>query len=74
MPENGTLARARLKTPKSAAIAGILFSLVMFVIFWLLRQSIPADPLESASTFPKRAADRAGVKPETTLMGSLHSS
>jgi len=46
MPENGTLVRARLKTPKSAAIAGIVFSLVMFEIFWLLRQSIPADPLE----------------------------
>ena len=49
MPENGTLTRARLKTPKSAAIAGIVFSLVMFAIFWLLRQSIPTDPLESGT-------------------------
>jgi hypothetical protein len=49
MPENGTLTRARLKTPKSAAIAGIVFSLVMFAIFWLLRQSIPADPLDSGT-------------------------
>ncbi len=49
MPENGALTRARLKTPKSAAIAGIVFSLVMFVIFWLLRRSIPADPLGSGT-------------------------
>jgi hypothetical protein len=49
MAENGPLTRARLKTPKSAAIAGIVFSLVMFAIFWLLRQSIPADPLESGT-------------------------
>ncbi|HEX7566624.1 MAG TPA: hypothetical protein VF396_25745 [Bradyrhizobium sp.] len=49
MPENGPLTRARLKTPKSAAIAGIVFSLMMFAIFWLLRQSIPADPLNSGT-------------------------
>jgi len=47
MLENGTLTHAHLKTPKSAAIAGIIFSLLMFAIFWLLRRSIPADPLES---------------------------
>jgi hypothetical protein len=35
-----------LKTPKSAAVAGIIFSLLMLTIFWLLRRSIPADPLE----------------------------
>jgi hypothetical protein len=49
MPENGTLTRARLKTPKAAAIAGIVFSLVMFAIFWLLRQSMPTDPLASGT-------------------------
>jgi hypothetical protein len=49
MLENGPLTRAHLKTPKSAAIAGIVFSLVMFAIFWLLRQSIPTDPLESGT-------------------------
>jgi hypothetical protein len=46
MPENGALTRAQLKTPKAAAIAGIAFSLLMVTIFWLLRRSIPADPLE----------------------------
>ena len=47
MLENGTLTRAHLKTPKAAALAGITFSVLMFTIVWLLRRSIPADPLES---------------------------
>jgi hypothetical protein len=46
VPENVDLIRARLRTPKAAAIAGIVFSLLMFTIFLLLRRSIPADPLE----------------------------
>jgi len=46
MPVNATLTRAHLKTPKAAAIAGIVFSLLMVTVFWLLRRSIPADPLE----------------------------
>ena len=45
MPENGFLTHAQLKTPRAAAIAGIAFSLLMFTILWLLRRSIPADPL-----------------------------
>jgi hypothetical protein len=47
--EHASLTRAHLKTPKAAAIAGIAFSLLMFTIFWLLRRSIPADPLESGA-------------------------
>jgi len=46
MPENSVLTRAHLKTPKAAAIAGIAFSLLLLLILWLLRTSIPADPLE----------------------------
>jgi hypothetical protein len=46
MLENGTLTRAHLKTPKAAAIAGIVFSLLMGIIFWMLRRDVPADPLE----------------------------
>src|SRR5260221_10732654 len=46
MPENSVLTHAQLKTPKSAAIAGIAFSLLLLLILWLLRTSIPADPLE----------------------------
>src|SRR4051795_9750051 len=46
MPQNSVLTRAHLKTPKAAAIAGIAFSLLLVLILWLLRTSIPADPLE----------------------------
>jgi hypothetical protein len=46
MPENSTLTRADLKTPKAAAIAGIAFFLLMVTIFCLLWRSIPADPLD----------------------------
>jgi len=46
MPENALLTHAHLKTPKAAAIAGIAFSLLLLSILWLMRTSIPADPLE----------------------------
>ncbi len=49
MSEKDTFINARLKTPKAAAVAGIVFSLLMFTIFGLLRRSIPADPLESGA-------------------------
>lgn len=49
MSENASLTRAHLKTPRSAAIAGIAFSLLMVAIIWLVRRSIPADPLESGA-------------------------
>jgi hypothetical protein len=49
MADNVPLTHARLKTPKAAAIAGIVFSLLMFAIFWLLRRYIPADPLDSGT-------------------------
>jgi hypothetical protein len=41
--------RARLKTPKAAAIAGIVFSVLLLAILWLLRRSVPADPLDSGA-------------------------
>jgi len=40
------LIRATLKTPKAAAAAGIIFSLLLMTVFGLLRASVPADPLE----------------------------
>jgi hypothetical protein len=40
------MTRANLKTPKAAAIAGILFCILLLAVFWLLRISVPADPLE----------------------------
>jgi MFS family permease len=46
---NEPLTRANLKTPKAAAIAGMLFSILLIAAFWLLRTSIPADPQEPGS-------------------------
>jgi hypothetical protein len=41
---NEALSRTNLKTPKAAAIAGMLFSLLTVAAFWLLWISVPADP------------------------------
>jgi len=39
--------RKRLRTPRSAAIAGIIFSLLLMASLILIRLSVPADPGES---------------------------
>jgi hypothetical protein len=44
-----TLTRAHLRTPAAAAIAGLLFSVLLIVSFGLLRSSVPADPQEPGS-------------------------
>jgi MFS family permease len=49
MTEQRTLTRVGLKTPKAAAIAGILFSVILILVFWLLRISVPDDPQEPGS-------------------------
>ena len=46
MSENNALSVAGLRTPKAAAIAGIVFSVLLITIFWLLWRSLPADPLD----------------------------
>ncbi len=38
--------RPRLRAPGVAAAAGILFSVLLLAVFWLMRRSVPADPLE----------------------------
>ena len=40
------LTRAKLRAPRVAAAAGILFSVLLLTVFWLMRRSVPADPLE----------------------------
>ncbi len=45
-PQN-TFDREKLKTPRAAAIAGILFSALMITSLVLIRISIPYNPLES---------------------------
>ena len=57
--QNGPLIRANLKTPKAAAIAGILFSVLLLVVFWLLRTSMPADPQEPGSWLPSSSGSVA---------------
>src|SRR4051812_28250782 len=47
MSDQQSLTRARLKTPRAAAIAGILFSILLALIFALLRNSLPSDPLDT---------------------------
>ena len=46
MSRDLTLRTATLRTPKAAAVAGILFSVLLAIAFVLLRISVPADPLE----------------------------
>ena len=40
------LTHAQLRTPRAAAVAGILFSVLLFVTFGLVRISLPGDPFE----------------------------
>jgi len=47
MPQTSTVTHANLKTPKAAAIAGIAFSILLIAFFWLLRLSVPSDPMGS---------------------------
>ena len=44
-----SLVRLGLKTPRAAAIAGIVFSIFLICSFWLLWHSVPVDPLEAGS-------------------------
>ena len=53
MPQDAALTRATLKTPKAAAIAGIVFSVLFVLAFWLFRQAVPADPLEPGTWLTK---------------------
>jgi len=47
MKQEADLISARLKTPRAAAIAGIVFSVLMISGLLLFRISIPANPLEA---------------------------
>jgi hypothetical protein len=49
MQPEPTSISARLRAPRAAAIAGILFSILLMTSFWLLRRSVPADPLEAGA-------------------------
>ncbi len=44
-----SLTRARLRAPKAAAIAGIVFSVLLIISFVLILKSVPADPREGGA-------------------------
>ena len=49
MRQEANIIRARLKAPRAAAIAGILFSLLLITDLLLFRLSVRADPLEAGA-------------------------
>lgn len=47
VPPRTTLVHAGLRTPRAAAIAGILFSVLFMCSLWLFWRSLPVDPRET---------------------------
>jgi hypothetical protein len=47
MQPETTLTAARLRAPRAAAIAGILFAVLLMTSLLLIRWAVPADPLEA---------------------------
>jgi hypothetical protein len=47
MGQHGTLTRSQLTTPRAAAVAGILFSVLLIASLVIIRLSIPADPRDA---------------------------
>ena len=43
------LTGAHLRTPKAAAVAGIVFSVLLIIFFFLFRSAVSADPFESGA-------------------------
>jgi hypothetical protein len=53
MDQEGTLTRARLRTPRAAAVAGIVFSILLIISLVLVWVSVPADPQEAGTWLPR---------------------
>jgi hypothetical protein len=49
MAKIAALTRSSLRTPKAAAVAGIVFSALLIAVLGLFRLSVPADPLDSGA-------------------------
>ena len=47
--QEGALTRAHLKTPRAAAIAGIVFSILLIASLVLIRTSVPANPQDAGT-------------------------
>jgi hypothetical protein len=50
-----TLISARLRAPRAAAIAGIVFSILLISSFVIFRRSVPANPLEAGAWLQTRS-------------------
>ena len=49
MDQNVAITRSRLRTPRAAAIAGIVFSVLLLTSLVLIRISVPADPQDAGT-------------------------
>ncbi len=49
MEQEGPLTRAHLKTPRAAAVAGIVFSILLIISLVLIRISVPANPQDAGT-------------------------
>ena len=72
MKQEVNLIRARLKTPRAAAVAGVLFSVLLITGLLLLRLSVPADPLEAGAWLKDQCQhSRSGAEPGALRRHSL---
>jgi len=49
MDQNAAITRSRLTTPRAAAIAGIVFSVLLLISLVLIRISVPSDPQDAGT-------------------------
>jgi hypothetical protein len=56
MQDEARLTAVQLRAPRAAAIAGIVFSVLLIASIVLLRRAVPADPLEPGTWLRTRAA------------------
>jgi hypothetical protein len=54
MQPKESLIAARLRAPRAAAIAGILFAVLLIISLLLIRLAVPADPLEAGAWLQTR--------------------
>ena len=50
-----SLTVAHLRAPRAAAVAGILFAILLMTSFWLIRLAVPANPLEAGAWLQNRS-------------------
>lgn len=56
MERDHAAVRKSLRTPRAAAVAGIVFSLLLIASMWLMWLSIPADPFEASTHWVRNSA------------------